>query len=186
MYALIAAALLLIILGIGYLGSLNSKIVSSNASVSLHQTTAVASMGAQIFAGCENMPTGTYSSSSITGLPAGYPTTTPVGNSWVCEVATGGPYGSAHLIAWASAPQYLGEKTQSLIQPGGQQANEIAYGTAANLYQYFKNQPNILVGVVPAGTTTLDLINSYLTINMSGMISPQPYDTPVVVSGLSP
>ncbi len=156
-------------------------------SQSVRQT---AYQGVQVFQACEQeASSGVFSVASMIAagdLPQGYPSVTPMGNQWICEVTTGGPGGKAVLVTWNQAPLGIsGLLEASLRNSPGFEANVV--GDVAEIAMVKStSSARIMVGTVAAGSTTLKLTDAMASYSLAGMMNSQSFDEPVIAAGLTP
>ncbi|MDD2859738.1 MAG: hypothetical protein PHI71_01545 [Acidiphilium sp.] len=162
-----------------------ASVANIQTGVSVQEQTAQS--GAEVFNAClAETASGVYTVPELVTagyLPAGFPANTALGNQWVCEVVTGSVSGSiATLVLWDAAPSQQGDYGVGSFSDTNLQTG-VAWGTASVLQQQLSADSSAIVGVVRPGTTVAISPQSRQQTDLSGLIQPPAYSTPIIEQG---
>ncbi len=189
MYVLIFAILTFVVVVMGILAYLHSENDTSNIRVVGDIQTMMAQSGAQVFMACKGEPAGVYTIQDLISagkLPVGYSQQTVSGNSWICQVSSGGVNGgNVTLALWDAPPLQSGKYGQGSFQNNASLQSNLAWNTASVLKQQLAAETGAVAGVISSGSTSMVAEQNHAVYNLAGMINAPSYTTPAVEEGLT-
>lgn len=190
MYIIIFILALIALAGVGFLIHMENE----NARVDRQQNVRIVRMsaeqGAQIFNACEKETTsGVYSVADMIAsqyLPTGYPTSTPFGPQWGCEVSSGGTNGNNVYLLLLSGPftNLTGLGNTASQTSGSTLQSDIAWNMAQDISPQVDDADNVVVGVLPSGTTSMTSVVNKQQYSLSGLVDAPAYTTPIITANL--
>lgn len=145
--------------------------------------------GAEVFGACANeTASGIYSITSLIQagfLPTGYPSSTPMGNQWVCQVTTGGPQGRVIIVTWNAAPTSISGLFSQPIKNSPSYEQELAYDIAELDSTKLSANKDIISGIIGANTTVMTATDGMANYDLSGYLTASSFAEPVMVKGLA-
>ncbi len=192
MWVLLAAIFVAILVALYILQGLNTTQTQAGVRAGTDETRVAAMQAVQLMQACmQQQNAGTYTQGSLGG--SGYPSTTPAGNAWVCQVSAGGslPTGNAAVLYLDGPPKMwalAGLNGQSGAASSTIQMN-FATQVAAVAAQQMAGQSDVSVGVVNANDPTPVLHVAQPApqdISLSGdMPANLSYTTPALAAGVA-
>lgn len=188
MYAIIFVLLLSVLAGGVFLTHLMRTTQSNDRHTTADTVRITAQQGAQVFNACEKeTATGTYTISDLEtagDLPDGYAQNTPLGPQWGCQVSSGGANGQNVIILLLSGPfTNLAGKGSLAVRQNDLQT-QISWNVAQDISPQVAAMQNTVVGVLPAGSTTMTSTVNQQQYNLSGLVNAQSYSMPVIAQNL--
>jgi len=188
MYAILFVFLLLMLTAGAFLTHLVSSTNRADRHATRHAVQVTAQQGAQVFNACEKETSaGTYSVANLVSagdLPSGFATASPMGSSWGCQVSSGGVNGQNVILLLMSGPFSVLPGKGSLATRQTDLQSQIAWLVAQDIGPQVAAMNNTVVGVVPAGSTTLYSIANQQQYVLSGLISAPSFATPAIAQNL--
>lgn len=192
MWVLVAAIFVAVIVALYLLSTLQSAQTNAGVQNANDEVRVTASQGVQLMPLCmQQSVVGTYTQAQLGG--AGFPSTTPSGNAWVCQVSPGGSLGTGNAaVLFLNGPP----KVWALAGLNGQSGNasqviqmNFATQVVGGMAQSLAGQSDISAGVVLSGDATPFLHvtqPSTQSISLSGdMSGSNAYTMPVLAAGVS-
>lgn len=192
MWAVVAVILLAFLSSVYFMNELKADHAQAAIEGGQSIERQVGMIGAQVAVSCARQTApGVYTQTALLG--GSFPATTPVGNSFICIVRSGGslPTGNVAIVLFDQAPVFI---------PGKNASNDaVRLSLAAGVAAYFKDQvgaggggaaalPDSIAGIVRQGSTapTLEPVSTGETsVDLTGLLASNfPYHTPVIVAGL--
>lgn len=188
MYILIFALLAMVIAALVFVSQTQTRVAQQGLTQASDQIHQIAVQGAQVFSACAAQQPGVYDIASLESsgaLPGNFPSTTPLGNAWVCQVSTGGVNGgNVALVLWASAPTNNGNLGSGSMNNTALE-QQVAWNAASLLVQQMQGVKNVDVLMLPANSTKGTSAVNGLQYDLTGMVSSASYGTPVIAQGLA-
>lgn len=191
MWVLVAAIFVAVLVALYVLSTLQTGQTHAGVQSASDEVRVTASQGIRLMSLCMQQSAGAYTQAQLGG--AGFPSTTPVGNAWVCRVTPGGSLatGNAAVLYLDGPPRVwalAGLNGQSGAASGVIQMN-FATQVVGDMAQALAGQSDISAGIVQAGdpTPVLHVTQpSTQEISLSGdMPGSNSYTMPALAAGVS-
>ena len=188
MYAIIFVALLIVLAAGAFLLHLMSTTQRTDRHITVNTVRITAQQGAQVLNACDKeTAAGTYNISDLESdgdLPGGYAQNSPLGPQWGCQVSSGGANGQNIVILLMSGPFTNLAGKGSLAARANDLQTQMAWNVAQYIVPQVAAMQNTVVGVLPAGRTTMTSTVNQQQYDLSGLVNAQNYSMPVIAQNL--
>ncbi|MBU2768137.1 hypothetical protein HAP94_18665 [Acidithiobacillus ferrivorans] len=188
MYAIIFVLLLIVLAAGAFLTHLMSATNRTDRHITVDTVRITAQQGAQVLNACEKETTaGAYTVANLVSsgyLPNGYAQNTPLGPQWGCQVSSGGANGQNVIILLLSGPFTNLAGKGSLASRENDLQTQISWNVAQDIGPQVAAMSNVVVGVLPMGSTTMTSIVNHQQYDLSGLVNAPSYSTPLIAQNL--